>query len=128
MSRRQKQPRLAEVTELATEGYGLTEDQRFGVYGLLPGERATIYPRRKKKGRWLATHDARENSHPDRVTPACAHADICGGCALQHFDHGSQIAFKEARLARLFDPFKPGVFWRRCMALQRPTVRKRVSA
>ena len=59
MSRRQKQPRLAEVTELAAEGYGLTEDQRFGVYGLLPGERATIYPRRKKKGRWLATHDAR---------------------------------------------------------------------
>ena len=110
MSRRQKQPRLAEVTELAVEGYGLTEDQRFGVYGLLPGERATIYPRRKKKGRWLATHDARENAHPDRVTPACAHADICGGCALQHFDHGSQIAFKEARLARLFDPFKPGVF------------------
>ena len=110
MSRRQKQPRLAEVTELAAEGYGLTEDQRFGVYGLLPGERATIYPRRKKKGRWLATHDARENAHPDRVTPACAHADICGGCALQHFDHGSQIAFKEARLARLFAPFKPGVF------------------
>ncbi len=110
MSRRQKQPRLAEVTELAAEGYGLTEDQRFGVYGLLPGERATIYPRRKKKGRWLATHDARENAHPDRVTPACPHADICGGCALQHFDHGSQIAFKEARLARLFDPFKPGVF------------------
>ena len=36
MSRRQKQPRLAEVTELAAEGYGLTEDQRFGVYGLLP--------------------------------------------------------------------------------------------
>ena len=70
MSRRQKQPRLAEVTELAAEGYGLTEDQRFGVYGLLPGERATIYPRRKKKGRWLATYDARENAHPDRVTPA----------------------------------------------------------
>ena len=110
MSRRQKQPRLAEVTELAAEGYGLTEDQRFGVYGLLPGERATIYPRRKKKGRWLATHDARENAHPDRVTPACAHADICGGCALQHFDHGSQIAFKEARLARLFDPFNPAVY------------------
>ena len=110
MSRRQKQPRLAEVTELAAEGYGLTEDQRFGVYGLLPGERATIYPRRKKKGRWLATHDGRENAHPDRVTPACAHADICGGCAFQHFDHGSQIAFKEARLARLFAPFKPGMF------------------
>ena len=110
MSRRQKQPRLAEVTELAAEGYGLTEDQRFGVYGLLPGERATIYPRRKKKGRWLATHDARENAHPDRVTPACAHADICGGCVLQHFDHSSQIAFKEARLARLFDPFNPAVY------------------
>ena len=110
MSRRQKQPRLAEVTELAAEGYGLTEDQRFGVYGLLPGERATIYPRRKKKGRWLATYDARENAHPDRVTPACAHADICGGCALQHFDHSSQIAFKEARLARLFDPFNPAVY------------------
>jgi len=107
MARRQKQPRKAAVTDLADEGYGLTEDQRFAVYGLLPGETATILPRKKKKGVWLSLHENRQGEHPDRVTPACAHADVCGGCAFQHLAHERQIEFKEARLKRLFEPLQP---------------------
>jgi len=107
MARRQKQPRTAAVTDLADEGYGLTEDQRFAVYGLLPGETATILPRKKKKGVWLSLHENRQGEHPDRVTPACAHADVCGGCAFQHLAHERQIEFKEARLKRLFEPLQP---------------------
>ena len=107
MARRQKQPRVAAVTNLADEGYALTEDQRFGVYGLLPGETATILPRKKKKGLWLSLYENREGAHPDRVTPQCDHADVCGGCSFQHLAHERQIEFKESRLKRLFAPLKP---------------------
>jgi 23S rRNA (uracil1939-C5)-methyltransferase len=32
------------------------------------------------------------------VTPRCAHFDICGGCALQHLDSGTQLQRKQQRL------------------------------
>ncbi|MFI4905264.1 MAG: 23S rRNA (uracil(1939)-C(5))-methyltransferase RlmD [Steroidobacterales bacterium] len=34
----------------------------------------------------------------DRVTPRCAHFDICGGCALQQLAGGAQLRLKELRL------------------------------
>jgi 23S rRNA (uracil1939-C5)-methyltransferase len=42
--------------------------------------------------------DAALAAMPDRVTPYCAHFDICGGCALQHLDSAAQLRLKEQRL------------------------------
>ena len=38
---------------------------------------------------------------PERATPPCPHFGICGGCALQHWDHAPYLAWKveQVRLA-----------------------------
>lgn len=41
-------------------------------------------------------------SSPDRVTPACPHFGVCGGCQLQHASAEKQIAHKESVLLELF--------------------------
>ncbi|HZZ32249.1 MAG TPA: RNA methyltransferase [Phenylobacterium sp.] len=35
----------------------------------------------------------------ERIAPACPHFGICGGCALQHWDHAPYLAWKVERLA-----------------------------
>jgi len=35
------------------------------------------------------------NPSPERVTPVCPHANVCGGCSLQHLSIEAQIAFRE---------------------------------
>ncbi len=32
--------------------------------------------------------------HAERIAPACRHFEICGGCALQHWDRGAYLAWK----------------------------------
>src|SRR6476469_2773509 len=36
---------------------------------------------------------------PERVEPPCPHFFACGGCALQHWEHGAYLAWKVERLA-----------------------------
>jgi 23S rRNA (uracil1939-C5)-methyltransferase len=35
---------------------------------------------------------------PERVEPPCPHFGVCGGCALQHWDHAPYLAWKVDRL------------------------------
>jgi len=68
------------------------------VQGALPGEEVLCrYTRRHARYSEALALEIGSPS-PLRVTPRCAHADVCGGCSLQHLGAEEQIAHKQAVL------------------------------
>ena len=58
----------------------------------LPGEIVDVEP-------WFGQPDRRhilniEAASPERITPFCPHFGICGGCAIQHWQHEAYRAWK----------------------------------
>ena len=75
------------------------------VGGALPGERVVARITTDKK-RFLEAETVQIlTPSPDRIAPACAHYDDCGGCALQHASDTAQHRLKESvwleQLARI---------------------------
>jgi 23S rRNA (uracil1939-C5)-methyltransferase len=64
----------------------------------LPGEQARVRIVEDKRG--YATAEAEEivQAATERVTPACPHFSVCGGCQYQHADYAAQLIFKKAIL------------------------------
>jgi len=69
------------------------------VAGALPGE--TIRFRRVRRHRQYDEARLEEIVSPaaGRVSPRCAHYEICGGCALQHLENSAQLRHKQQQLA-----------------------------
>lgn len=102
MSRRRRpslpaEPVQAQVVDLTHEGEGIArvDGKTVFIRGALPQEDVCfVYTERKRnydRGRLVEILQA----SPDRVTPACPHADVCGGCSLQHLRAERQIHFKQ---------------------------------
>lgn len=112
MSRRRKKSLPAEpvrcvIERLSHDGRGIAHQNgktQF-VDGALPGETvmAKVVGSRSKFDE-LRTLEVLE-SVPERVTPPCSFADLCGGCSLQHMGSDAQIAFKEKTLREHFAHF-----------------------
>lgn len=88
------------IEGLTTEGRGLVHlnDKAVFVDGALPGERVMIeYTAATSKFNEAKVIEVLEAS-ADRVKPPCAHADICGGCSLQHLAPQKQIENKQKAL------------------------------
>jgi 23S rRNA (uracil1939-C5)-methyltransferase len=88
------------VAALSHEGAGIVHGAKTAfVPRALPGE--TIRFRRARRHRQYdeAQLEAVVSSASTRVSPRCAHFDICGGCALQHLDTGAQLHLKQQQLA-----------------------------
>ncbi len=63
------------------DGIGLAPDgTRIFVEGVLPGEKVQVRMLDKERAALVSVVKA----SPDRVTPPCAHFEVCGGCVLQH--------------------------------------------
>ena len=114
MSRRRRTPRIpaepvsATIEGLSHDGRGVArmEGKTAFVDGALPGETVTArYIDRRRKFDALRTLEVLENPSAERVEPPCPHADICGGCSLQHLDPQAQIRFKENTLREQFAHF-----------------------
>ncbi len=99
-SRRQKLPTEtyeAKIESMSHDGRGITHLDGKAVFidGALPGEkirfRYTAKSRKYDQGRLEEVL----SPSADRVTPRCSHADICGGCSLQHLAAKKQIEFKQ---------------------------------
>ena len=96
-------PVEAEIAFLTREGRGLTEvdGKRVLVHGALPGEHVRFRYTRIRKDQDEGTTVEVLRASPERVQPRCPHADICGGCSLQHMDPAAQIRWKQGLLEEI---------------------------
>lgn len=100
-------PLVLEVESLDNEGRGVAhvDGKVVFVEGALPGERITYSVFRKRPSYDQAQLLTVISASPNRVEPRCRHFGVCGGCAMQHVDHGAQVAAKqrvlEENLARI---------------------------
>lgn len=86
------------IERLSHDGRGVARDasgKTLFVDGALPGEQVRIRCHRQRS-RFDEAHvvEIVRASH-ERVEPACQHAEVCGGCSLQHLDIDAQRRFKQ---------------------------------
>jgi 23S rRNA (uracil1939-C5)-methyltransferase len=80
------------ITGMGGEGDGVADGPVFTPF-TLPGERV----RAAGAGDRPDLVEVLEAS-AERVAPPCPHFGVCGGCALQHWDHAAYLAWKVGRL------------------------------
>ncbi|MGY4828771.1 23S rRNA (uracil(1939)-C(5))-methyltransferase RlmD [Sphaerotilaceae bacterium SBD11-9] len=89
------------VESLDLEAQGVAHNSEGKVVfidGALPGEEVRVSVQRKKNNWEQATPVASRRESSQRVTPACRHFGVCGGCKMQHFHVGAQVATKQRAL------------------------------
>ena len=64
----------------------------------LPGEEVQVRVTRRKNNWEQASMTALRRESSQRVLPRCPHFGTCGGCKMQHFHIGAQIATKQRAL------------------------------
>lgn len=64
----------------------------------LPGEEVQVSVTRRKNNWEQATMTALRRESSQRVVPRCPHFGTCGGCKMQHFHVGAQVAAKQRAL------------------------------
>lgn len=110
MARRRQRQRLpqgefeAVIESLSSEGRGVChlDGKATFIDGALPGEKVafTYVSQHRKYDEGVAVRIL--HASPDRVEPKCAHAEICGGCSLQHLSSTAQIMSKQNILIEQF--------------------------
>jgi len=89
------------VESLDLEGQGVAhnaEGKVVFIEGALPGEEVQVQVHRRKNNWEQASMIALRRESSQRVTPRCKYFGICGGCKLQHFHVGAQVATKQRAL------------------------------
>lgn len=82
----------------AGRGVGRLNDKLVLVHGALAQEtvEARLIARNRGYDEGLVTRV--DQASPERVEPECPWFHRCGGCALQHLEHASQLRYKHQRL------------------------------
>ncbi|WP_310542898.1 class I SAM-dependent RNA methyltransferase [Phenylobacterium sp.] len=80
------------IDAIGGEGDGVAAGSIFVPF-TLPGERVSA---RVGSGRAELVEVLAPSA--ERVTPPCPHFGICGGCALQHWEHAAYLAWKVERM------------------------------
>jgi len=68
------------------------------IEGALPGEEVQVRVLRKKNNWEQAEMTALRSESSQRVRPQCPFFGTCGGCKMQHFHGGAQVATKQRAL------------------------------
>lgn len=79
------------------EGRGIAHSNGKVIFieGALPGERVTYSVYLKKPRFELAQVQQVLRASSSRTAPKCRHFGVCGGCAMQHYEHTAQVAAKQ---------------------------------
>ncbi len=90
-------------TDIGARGDGIAEPEGeppVFTFGVIPGERARVRVRARKRN-WVATDllDV-ETPSPHRVTPRCPLFGTCSGCQLQHVAYPHQVTLKKRMVQR----------------------------
>ncbi|MES2355301.1 MAG: 23S rRNA (uracil(1939)-C(5))-methyltransferase RlmD [Pseudomonadota bacterium] len=90
-------PPVLQIESLDNEGRGVgrVNGKAIFVEGALPGELVTYSVFQKRPSYELAQVQTVLKPSSNRVTPRCPHFGVCGGCAMQHVEHGAQVAAKQ---------------------------------
>ena len=90
------------VVDLTHDGRGVADvdGRRVFVPDALPGERIQIVLGKRRRKLQEAELVGLLEPSASRVQPACEYFGTCGGCALQHLDHGAQVRFKQDVVAQ----------------------------
>ena len=85
------------IESLDHEGRGIAhvEGKTIFIDGALPGEFAEYASFRRKPRYEQASAVAILRQSAARVTPACRHFGVCGGCSMQHLEPSAQAAVKQ---------------------------------
>ncbi len=78
---------------------GRLEGKVVMIKGGIPGELLDICFEKEKKDYYTASVSKVIEPSPERITPACKFAGVCGGCQLQHISYNKQVQFKEQALS-----------------------------
>ena len=94
------EPVTVEIRDLDHDGRGVgrLNDKVVFVHGALPEEtvEARLVVRNRRYDEAIVTRVLKASS--ERVEPDCPWFNQCGGCALQHLGHESQLRYKHKRL------------------------------
>jgi 23S rRNA (uracil1939-C5)-methyltransferase len=86
------------VESLDLEAQGIAhnaEGKVVFIEGALPGELVQVQVTRRKNNWEQGEMAALKHESAQRVRPECPHFGTCGGCKMQHFHIGAQVATKQ---------------------------------
>ncbi len=86
-------------------GIGHWQGRTVFVEGGLPGERVSARVTRARSKLIESRLEVLLEPSPQRLAPACRHADLCGGCNLQHMPRQAQLELKQQALAQQLQHF-----------------------
>lgn len=96
---------IVDIEGLTPRGDGLAiqDGREVLVPRTVPGDRAEVFLRRKRKGRFEGVVDDLIEEGVARVDPPCAHFGQCGGCRWQDLGYEDQLRLKERMVHQSFE-------------------------
>lgn len=95
---------VLDIESLTPKGDGLAvkDGREVVVPRSVPGDRADVFLRRKRKGRFEGVVDDLIRPGIVRQDPGCAHFGLCGGCRWQDIAYEEQLGLKQQMIEGSF--------------------------
>lgn len=106
---REKQKFQIKIKRLGINGEGIGYHQKMIIFvaNALPDEEVLVQVTKTTHKYAYAKIIKILKPSKDRVQPACAYYDACGGCQLMHLNYQAQLDFKRDLLKQALEKFKP---------------------